>query len=320
MSQLRIAVLTPPSAPAGIAQPAEALFAAEEIGTCIRGLKHRAFQAAYESDPGLTAARLRALDPALVFNLVDTVPEGPDEAWRVAALLEEMGLSFTGAPSAALKVLGDKTVMKRHLEEAGLPVPAGIVGTDPSIRFIVKSATEHHSHGLEAASIVTGPADAITLLETCQIRHGGRWYAETYVDGREFSLSLLDTPDGLTVLPVAEIRFEDLPDDAPRIITRKDGATNARSYTATLARFPHDPADRELFDALRDLARVAWTTFGLKGYAQVDFRVDSGGAPFILEVNANPGLSAGAAFCAAAAQKGFSQTSVVETVIAAALR
>ena len=48
-----------------------------------------------------------------------------------------------------------------------------------------------------------------------------------------------------------------------------------------------------------NLAVECWRLFDLAGYARVDFRVDSRGQPWILEINANPCLSPDAGFAAA---------------------
>lgn len=46
-------------------------------------------------------------------------------------------------------------------------------------------------------------------------------------------------------------------------------------------------------------ARACWRVFGLRGYARVDFRVDTAGNPWVLEINANPCISPDAGFFAA---------------------
>jgi D-alanine-D-alanine ligase len=62
-------------------------------------------------------------------------------------------------------------------------------------------------------------------------------------------------------------------------------------------------------------ALACWRLFGLGGYARVDFRVDSSGRPWILEINANPCLSPDAGFLAAAGRAGLDATRVVERIV-----
>ena len=68
------------------------------------------------------------------------------------------------------------------------------------------------------------------------------------------------------------------------------------------------------------LAVAAWEACGLEGYGRVDMRLDETGSPFILEVNANPCLSADAGFMAAAGRAGLTAGDVVARILEAALR
>jgi D-alanine-D-alanine ligase len=68
------------------------------------------------------------------------------------------------------------------------------------------------------------------------------------------------------------------------------------------------------------LALQAWDLFGLAGYARIDFRVDTAGRPWLLEVNANPCLSGDAGYVAAADEAGLSQLELVRRIVAAARR
>jgi D-alanine-D-alanine ligase len=58
-----------------------------------------------------------------------------------------------------------------------------------------------------------------------------------------------------------------------------------------------------------------WKEFDLRGYARVDFRMDEKGNLFVLEINANPCISADSGFVAAATHKGFSQAEIVRLII-----
>ena len=317
MTGLRVAVLTPPRDLSLRADVEDTFVQADEIAVALRELGHIALPATYRGGDG---AELAALNPDIVVNLVEDVPQGPDQVHLVTALLDQLGLRYTGAPTAALAALGDKTGMKTILRGAGLPVAADLADAGTEARFIVKSATEHASIGIDAQSVVTGTGAALALIEKQHARHGGRWFAEAYIEGREFNVGVLETPDGPIMLPVAEILFTDHADGRPRIVGYAEKwAPESATYAATPRAFPADPKDAALFDELQHLARAAWALFGLGGYARVDFRVDQSGRTYILEVNANPCLAADAGFCAAAAEIGLSQKDVIAQLVAAAL-
>ncbi|RJP37206.1 MAG: hypothetical protein C4547_05880 [Phycisphaerales bacterium] len=147
-------------------------------------------------------------------------------------------------------------------------------------------------------------------------RFGDELFAEAYIDGREFNLSLLCGPRGPQVLPPAEIDFVDYPPEKPHIVGyAAKWDDRAFEYHATPRRFDVDEADRGLVETLRALAVHCWRLFDLRGHVRVDFRVDERNQPWILEVNANPCLSPEAGFMAAAARAGLTIEHVVERLL-----
>ena len=84
-------------------------------------------------------------------------------------------------------------------------------------QVIVKASVEHASIGMDAGSVVPG-IRVVREVEDRARRFATPFFAEAYVEGREFNLSLLDGPHGPIVLPPAEIIFVDYPPDRPKIV------------------------------------------------------------------------------------------------------
>jgi D-alanine-D-alanine ligase len=188
----------------------------------------------------------------------------------------------------------------------------------PSDTWIIKSVWEHASIGLDEKSLVEGvtPEMAFSLLASRASRLGGSCFAERFIDGREFNLTLLAGPKEVQVMPPAEIVFEDYGADMPRIVDyAAKWEKNSFAYQHTVRRFDFPPGDQPLLAALAVLARRCWEAFGLGGYARVDFRVDADGRPWVLEVNANPCLSPDAGYAAALAQAGLPFTEAVRRIM-----
>ena len=59
-------------------------------------------------------------------------------------------------------------------------------------------------------------------------------------------------------------------------------------YEHIVANYHADASDLPLLEKLTAIAQACWQAFSLTGYARVDFRVDEGGKPWVLEVNCNP--------------------------------
>ena len=173
-------------------------------------------------------------------------------------------------------------------------------------------------HGIDAGSIVDGARCAAEITSRTA-RFGGEWFAEGFVDGREFNIAVLETASGPRVLPIAEMCFVDFPADMPRIVdyaAKWDESSFA--YRNTRRSFDLAAADSALLGHLQAVALRCWEVFGLAGYARVDVRVDTLGLPWVLELNANPCLAPDAGFAAAATRAGMSYATLVGAVLESA--
>lgn len=183
----------------------------------------------------------------------------------------------------------------------------------------MKSDSEHGSLGIDAGSIVPGTRAAAEIAAR-RARFGSTFFAETFIEGREFNVALLEASQGgARLLPIPEILFDTLPAGAPRIVDY--GAKwdpGCPAYHHTPRRFGIEAREPALAAALAQQSRAVWDLFGLSGYARVDFRVDAAGAPWVLEVNTNPCLAPDAGFAAAAAEAGLPYDALVAQVLAVA--
>ena len=158
--------------------------------------------------------------PLTVFNLVDAVNGDGRLAPFVPARLDALALPYTGCSASAWLDTLSKISTKLKLAHAGLPTPAWSEDGgefDPDARVIVKPIWEHGSLGLDDASVLRG-GDAARAIDERNLRWKTEHFAESYLDGREFNLSLLEGPSGPRVLPIAEIVFEGFSGRAPKIV------------------------------------------------------------------------------------------------------
>jgi len=310
----------------GGARPDEqdTLAQAEFVADALTRADHAAELLPLGLDLDKAAAALRATKPDLVFNLVESVSGRARLLHLAPALLDALGFRYTGCPTEAIFVTTNKVLAKRLLALRGLPTPAWVTAHDLATsariaggRWILKSVHEDASLGLDDEAVVeaSGPVLVRLLAERAE-RLGGEAFAEAYVDGREFNLSLLDSEGGVRVLPVAETLFVDYAPGKPRIVSyAAKWSPDSYEYDHTPRRFGAERTDPLLAQMLSDLARQCWTLFGLEGYARVDFRVDDRGRPWIIEVNANPCLSPDAGFLAAAKEAGLSAKDVLRRIV-----
>jgi len=324
----KVVLLHDAHAALGRIDSSDTLLEAQAIAAALAELGYAATTLPVGLDVGALQRALDELEPYAVVNLVESLEGRGELVHVVPALLEALGVPFTGCPAHALGVTSHKVFAKELMRRAGVPTPdpfAGVPVVGAPVAgapvgdgsWIVKSVFEHASLGLDDSSVAAAGAVG-DLIEARRAEFGGRWFAERFVPGRELNVALIAAPEGLSVLPVAEIRFEGFPATKPAIVGYA-AKWHAQSfeYRNTVRSFGVEP---ELAARLGGIARDCWQLFGLAGYARVDFRVDTAGTPWVLEVNANPCLSPDAGFAAALAQAGIVYVDAIAWVVADARR
>jgi D-alanine-D-alanine ligase len=312
----RAVILHDVHAALGPPDQSDTLVEAQAIASALRELDFEPETLATGLDLASLERTLDELAPAVVVNLVESLEGRGRLVHLVPALLESLGLPFTGCSASALTLSSDKPLAKRLLAAAGVRTPATFAPGTRSGRWIVKSVWEHASLGLDDGAIVAA-ASAAQTIERRRAEHGGDWFAEEFVPGRELNVALLAERSGPRALPVAEIRFDAFPADKPRIVGyAAKWDTDSFEYRNTPRSFDVEP---ELAASLRRVALDCWALFRLDGYARVDFRVDERGTPCVLEVNANPCLSPDAGFAAALAEAGIGYEAAIARLIDDAL-
>lgn len=307
------------------------------IEGALQELGHTHARLPFALDLATTRARLRELKPDAVFNLVEAV-EGQGRLLPLAPmLLDAMAVPYTGSHTEALFLTTNKVLAKRWLSRHGVPTPEfvrpwsaerGAPGKLPPGRWIIKPTSEEGSVGLDEESVVdAADPDLVAKLQRVRDRLGDDIFAERYIDGREFNLSMLggamDTSGGPAVpevLPPAEIHFTDYPPEKPHVVGyRAKWDDQSFEFHHTPRSFEFPPADAELLKTLHRFAGQCWDVFGLRGYVRVDFRIDAG-QPSVLELNANPCLSPDAGFYAATQRAGLRFADVIARILTDALR
>jgi D-alanine-D-alanine ligase-like ATP-grasp enzyme/ribosomal protein S18 acetylase RimI-like enzyme len=290
------------------------------------GLDHRAVGIRRLAD--LRAVFDEAPEP-LVINLTEALDGDPFDFTLVPAACRAAGRSPTGGDTPCLTVALDKWQTKAALAAAGVPAPPAAVvppGAPPPADLpagplLVKPLRADASEGIEDASILPGPGPGLdTLVAAVHQRFGQPALIESFVDGREINVSILQRGDDLHVLPLAEIDFAAYPPGKPRIVgyTAK-WHPGSFEFDNTPRRIPA-PLETETAERIRKLALRAWHAVGCLDYARVDFRLPPAGDPLVLEINPNPDVAPDAGFAAALEAAGIPWPDFVRAILENAIR
>jgi len=335
---MRVAVLFNAVGENAATDELDVLVQVEAISASLKRLGHETESVPCTLDLRDILRRLDGIRPDVVFNLVECLEGYGRLIFAVPSMLDAVGIPYTGSPAEALFLTSHKILAKERFRAAGLPTPdwigpwpdggmSSIVGKRGRGRaradYIIKSVWEHASFGIDDDLVIRKADEAAVrrAMEERAPRLRGECFAEAFIDGREFNISVLSGPDGLTVLPLAEIVFIDYPAGKPKIVSYKaKWEEDSFEYRGTPRSFDFTPEDGALLEDLRALTRSSWELFGLGGYARVDYRVDAKGRPYILEINANPCISPDSGFVAAAGRGGLQYDTMVQRILEAALR
>lgn len=309
----------------------DVLIQAEAVAVALAELGHDTSRLSCSLDLEAARQQLAAQKPDLVFNLIESLGGYGSLISLFPWLLGALQVPYTGSGASAMALTSNKIAAKMRMRDAGLPTPACVgpcpaedllaaTGSFlPSKTWIIKSVWEHASIGLGADSLLTAESMA-TLLDEMTGRApvlGGACFAEEFIPGREFNISLLAGTGGPAVLPPAEISFDQFGPSQPHIVDyQAKWDESSFEYQNTPRCFDFKASDQALLNELAILSRRCWEVFGLRGYARVDYRVDEDGRPWILEINANPCLSPDAGFVAALNQAGVSFPEAVAAIVA----
>lgn len=306
---------------------ADTLFQVGAVREVLAELGFRASTLPFSLDLGKVRNELQKRAPSFVFNLVESVEGRGDLIYLAPALLDHLSIKYTGCPSDAVYLTTNKITAKRLMRSARLPTPEWFIrgrwlpGFNSAARYIIKPVTEDASIGLDDASVASfkSAENLETVLDTKKSSEGRDYFAEQFIDGREFNISIIGNNGAPEILPPAEMRFDGYQERGKVKIVGYKSKWDQHSfeYLNTAGTFDYGCDDEMLITKLKKLSEDCWGLFSLRGYARVDVRVDGNNMPWILEVNANPCITPSASgFLNAAGKAGLDFRNVVERIIA----
>ena len=289
------------------------------------------------------AAELAGRRPGFVFNLCESGfrNRGELEA-HVPALLEMLGIPYSGATPAGLLLCRDKALVRAAAAGLGVPVPAELYldadngDADGDVEAfpypaIVKPNLEEGSRGVTAAAVVDGPAAAAARLrELRRDLPGSPLLLQEFLGGAEYSVGLVGNPQpgepkhgepgaGFIDLPIHEIDYADLDPELPPILSfaykNDPGSRYASQVRYRPARLAPGAAAELWAQSCRLFGRL-----GCRDYARIDYRADGAGRIKLLEVNPNPAVTWKGSLQRIAAAGGYDYPAFLGLLLGAALR
>ncbi len=292
----------------------------------LRGLGYEVSVLGAVSDIAVIVKTLAFNKPDLVFNLTEAFNGDRQFDMNIAALVQMMGIPFTGTGPAGLMLCRDKRLCKELLSLHKIRVPrffsippdckVHIPKTAP-YPLVVKPAMEDGSEGISNASLVNNETE---LTERSRYMHE-RWQqpaiAEEFIKGRELYVGILGNKK-LTVLPIRECSFDHESSDGPQLATYsvKWNEEYRKKWNITFGFAKLDPA---VVENIGHICKKVYRILNLKDYGRIDLRLTPENKVVILEANPNPDLAFGEDVAESAGKYGLPYERFIDRIVSLAL-
>lgn len=240
--------------------------------------------------------KLRKAKPDFAFNLCEEFNSSGLFEPHIAAMLELLGIPYTGSGPLALATCLNKVMVKAILMHHEIPTANYQVFTsrykklDPELRFplIVKPASTDASIGISNEAVVRNEEQLRSRVGYVLKTFNQPVLVEEFIPGREFTVSIIGNDKTAEVLPICEVVFRHQDAGRLNICDYDSKWKDSDTYDSVCPA----PVPRYLENKLKKIALDTHRVLGTRDYSRVDIRLDENNNPYILEMNPNPGISA----------------------------
>ncbi|MBD3380103.1 MAG: hypothetical protein GF408_06550 [Candidatus Omnitrophica bacterium] len=259
--------------------------------------------------------------PEFIFNIAEGTT-GENREAQYPAIFEYLGIPYTGGRSSLLNVCLDKRLTEKILAKRGVRVPPGRLITaekrdsikDIPFPILVKPNYEGSSKGITENSVIESPEEAEEVIEKLLKEFPEGLDVEHLVQGREFTVPLLELFPG-HFLEIVEHTFS------------RSGGYNIYDYdqkhagdeknTGVNIVCPPELSAQQRCDIL-SMASRAEQVLHCPDMGRIDIRLSEDGTPYFLEVNAIPRLLPDGSLAVAAKARGVAYQEMFDLIIRSA--
>lgn len=300
----------------------------KEVLAALKKLGHETDYLAIFDDFDLLRQKLDSYQPDLVFNLADQFRNNRALDQNIVSFLELRGCAFTGCGSTGLTLCKNKAISKKILGYHRIRVPEFMVvargrrvSRPARLAFplFVKPVKEEASYGISQASFVESDEQLQERVQFVHESHESDAIVEQYVDGRELYVSILGS-QRLTVFPIREMVFRDVPPDQPKIATFKAKWDESYRKRWGLKNQDSTELDPALAKRIGETCKRIYRLLTIDGYGRIDLRVTPEGEMYFIEANPNPHLASDEDFALSARAAGVSYPQLVDRIVRTGLK
>ncbi len=240
--------------------------------------------------------RLREERPEFVLNFCDTGFRNEARyELHIPALLEMLGVPFSGSGPVALGICYDKALVRAVAQAHDVPVPWEVFLRPgqplPEVDYpaFIKPNCGDGSVGITEASLVHDRGEAEGYIEKLRSQLPGTdVLVQEFLSGDEYGLGLIgNTSSGFTALPMLQVDYAALDPSLPKLLSYGSKVDPESPYWNNI-RFHEATLDASVKAQVKEWCGRLFDRLQLRDYARFDFRADAKGNLKLMEVNPNP--------------------------------
>ncbi|MEN9846331.1 MAG: D-alanine-D-alanine ligase [Pseudomonadota bacterium] len=293
----------------------------------LKKLGHEAIVLGVRSDLELIRSTVVEFKPDIIFNLLEEFHDRPLYDQNVVSFLELIPVPYTGCNPRGMVLSRDKALTRKILSYHRIPGPDFTIfrrgrkvkrPTKLTLPLFVKSQVEEASLGISQASVVHSDEELIERVRFMHDKYHTDVIAEEYIEGREIYVGIFGD-DRLTIMPIWELLFANMPEDKPRIATRRVKWNAKYQEKHGISSGPALGIAPELRSTIESICKRAYRALGISGYARIDLRLKPTGEVYVIEANPNPEIAKGEDFADAAQHFGWSYEELIKRILSQGL-
>ena len=274
-------------------------------------------------DLDLLRQKVASFAPDVIFNLADQFKNNRGFDQNIVSFLEMQGIPFTGCGATGLVLCKHKGISKKILSYHRIHVPNFVViprgqriSRPRQLKFpiLVKPVKEEASYGISQASFVESDEQFRERIAFIHESHDADAIAEEYIAGRELYVGLMGNLR-LTVFPIRELIFREVPPDEPKIATyRAKWDEEYRKRWGLQNRFA-EKLNPPLLEHIEQTCKRIYRLLTIDGYGRIDLRLTEKNEVYFIEANPNPILAEDEDFAQAAGKAGLPYPQLIDRII-----
>ncbi len=231
----------------------------------------------------------------LVFNLCEWAGLDYKLGVRVAQILEENEITFTGGSSENLLWCCEKQFMKKLFDKFDIPsanwcvYEGGKLNLPDNFRLpaVVKPAWEHCAIGIDQTSVIADPVALPGKVKAMYEHYSQPILVEEFIGGNEYQVTVLGKKGEPWVLPLAEIVYRKTKGYKPILTFSSKWFEDSPEANLSDIRIYKEEKKFEML--VSEIAKRTFLQLDCRDYVRLDVREEKG-IPYVLEVNVNPGI------------------------------